>query len=296
MGTDTAKNSSPHRRIEASGSPLTAAVAPQTITFMPNVTASSDMHAPKYLPSMYELRRTRTVQNRTVRCWSSADTASKSRSATSSGASHSVPMSIIQSEYGQSARRAGRVRRVHAREELLLRVVRVDAGRQFLALQPLEPGEEHGDRGPARDAQRREHDSLHAAKALAKLTRRDELDLGERAHGSLRGEGEGGQMDEGPATRFRATVAPFRAWRGSRFRVGRAARASLSGEKRDNGAICSPNPGAPSSGLCAVVESAAHEGSTRAEPADRAGSGPRSPPDPHQGAGQGEEFPLIEEA
>src|SRR6202161_4547913 len=33
------------------------------------------------------------------------------------------------------------------------------------------------------------------------------------------------QMEvEGPATRFHATVAPFRAWRGSRFHVGRAAR------------------------------------------------------------------------
>ena len=131
---------------------------------------------------MYELRRTRTVQKRTLRCWSSPDTASKSRSATSSGASQSVPMSIIQSEYGQSARRLPVSASVPAREELLLGVVGLEPRRQVLALHPLEPGEEHRDAGAARDAHGREDDPLHAAEALAELARRDELDLGERAH------------------------------------------------------------------------------------------------------------------
>ena len=159
------------------------------MTFIANVTASTAMHAPKYLPSMYELRRTLHGPE--------ADGAMLEL------AGHGVEVEKRDEQrrepergdehHPEQVRAIGQalagVRRVPVREELLLRVVPLEACRQGSRWARSSHAKSIATPAAARDAQRGEHNSLHAAKALAELARRDELDLGERAHGRVRCDG-----------------------------------------------------------------------------------------------------------
>ena len=58
---------------------------------------------PSIFPVKYDQRRVRTVQKRTLRCWSSLDMTSKPRRAMSSGASQTVTLRKTRSEVGMLA-------------------------------------------------------------------------------------------------------------------------------------------------------------------------------------------------